>query len=80
MVYDPEDYSFRINKEMKPNPNTGKCELRLYILEFQVEYFFETLKEIDENLIPIIKGLIDTRLNVQKLPLPIPIKYIKTRI
>jgi len=79
-MYAPEDYGFRITKEMEPNPNTGKYELRLYILEFQVEYFFETLKEIDENLIPIIEGLMNTRREIQGLPLPIPIRYIKARI
>ncbi len=74
-MYLPEDYCYRITKEFEPNPNTGKYELRLYIIEFQVDFFFETLKEIEDNLIPIIKGLMDTRVNIQKLELPKPIKF-----
>jgi hypothetical protein len=75
--YKPEDYTFRITKETIPNPNTNKCEFKLHIIEFDIDYFFESIIEIESKVYKIIKGLMKTRKEIQKLPLPIPLKYSK---
>ncbi len=74
--YKAEDYTYRITKNLEPNPNTGYVDYRVHFIEFDVDYFFDKLGDITENKIfEIIKGLMKTRAHFQKMALPIPLKY-----
>jgi hypothetical protein len=75
--YKATDYNFTITKYRVPNPNTGKLDFELRIEEFDVEFYFQKIPS--EKLInSIIDGLIISRIECQKLPLPIP-KHLKKR-
>ena len=60
---------------MDVNPNTKKHDVVLKIIEFDVEYDFESAAEAEQNVLKIIRGLMDTCTKHQKLPLPVPFKF-----
>lgn len=75
--FKPSDYTWVIRKDTEPNPNTGKYDVILKIIEFDVEYDFESALEAENQSEKIIKGLMETRVKKQKLDLPIPLKFSK---
>ena len=75
--YQPNEYTWIIRHDTEANPNTGKYDVILKIIEFDVEFDFESASEAESNVYEIIQGLMETRLKHQKLQLPIPLKYRK---
>ncbi len=75
--YQPDDYTWIMRHDVEPNPNTGKYDVIVKILEFDVEFDFESAAEAEINIPSIIEGLMETRVKRQKLPLPIPLKFQK---
>jgi hypothetical protein len=77
MKYKASDYSWTIRKDIEKNPNTGKYDVTLRVIEFDIEYDFETAEEAEKNAEKIIAGLINTRAKHQNMELPIPLIYSK---
>ncbi len=75
--YQPDEYTWIIRHDTEVNPNTGKYDVILKIIEFDVEFDFESAAEAEKNVYKIVEGLMETRTQHQKLPLPIPLKYRK---
>ena len=73
-TYKPCDYTWTIRKDVEPNPNTGGYDVVLKILEFDIEYDFESAAEAESQVEEIIAGLMKTCAK-QKRGLPLPLKY-----